>query len=110
LRRFVKFAEHEHADYITTELALAWATQPAHAKPAQWANRLAMVRGFARYCAPNDPRTVVPRPDLLPHAYPTSTVTSRSSVCSRPHGSCRPRSAYGRTPMPRCSGYTPPPV
>jgi hypothetical protein len=69
LRRFVEFAEHEHADYITTELALTWATQPAHAQPAQWANRLAMVRGFARYCAPNDPRTVVPRPDLLPHAY-----------------------------------------
>ena len=69
LRRFVEFAEHEHADYITTELALTWATQPTHAQPAQWANRLAMVRGFARYCAPNDPRTVVPRPDLLPHAY-----------------------------------------
>src|SRR5437867_1539657 len=89
LRRFVEFAEHELADYITTELALTWATQPAHAQPAQWANRLAMVRGFARYCAPNDPRTVVPRPDLLPHTYrrvaPYPSVTSRSSVCSRRH-------------------------
>ena len=69
LRRFIEFAKHARADYITTELALKWATQPAHAQPAQWANRLGMVRRFARYCLPNDPRTVVPPPDLLPHRY-----------------------------------------
>ncbi len=69
LRRFVDFAEHAHADYITTELALKWATQPAHAQPSQWANRLGMVRRFARYCYANDPRTTMPPPDLLPHRY-----------------------------------------
>jgi len=69
LRRFVEFAEHVHADYITAELALTWAIQPAHAQPAQWANRLAMVRRFALYCAPNDPRTMAPPPDLLPYTY-----------------------------------------
>ena len=69
LRRFIEFAKHARADYITTELALKWATQPAHAQPCQWANRLGMVRRFARYCRPNDPRTVVPPPDLLPHRY-----------------------------------------
>ena len=53
LRRFIEFAEHARADYITAELALKWATQPAHAQPAQWANRLGMVRRFARYCLPN---------------------------------------------------------
>ena len=69
LRRFVDFAEHAHADYITTELALNWATQPAQTQPSQWANRLGMVRRFARYCYANDPRTMVPPPDLLPHRY-----------------------------------------
>ena len=69
LRRFVDFAERSGADYITTELALRWATQPAQAQPSQWANRLGMVRRFARYCLPYDPRTVVPPPDLLPHRY-----------------------------------------
>ena len=69
LRRFVEFADHVHADYITAELALTWAIQPAHAQPAQWANRLAMVRRFALYCAPNDPRTMAPPPDLLPYTY-----------------------------------------
>lgn len=69
LRRFVEFAKRERAHYITTELALKWATQPAHATPAQWANRLAMVRRFAKYCHGNDPRNVVPPPDLLPYRY-----------------------------------------
>jgi len=69
LRRFVEFAEHAHADCITTDLALTWATQPAQAQPAQWANRLGMVRRFAQYCHASDPRTVVPPRDVLPYAY-----------------------------------------
>lgn len=69
LRRFVEFAEQEGADYITTELALKWAMQPTQAQPSQWANRSGMVRRFAHYCSPNDPRTIVPPPDLLPHQY-----------------------------------------
>src|SRR5213593_4482084 len=69
LQRFVDFAKQAGASYITTQLALQWATQPAHAQPAQWANRLGMVRRFAQYCHANDPRTVVPPPDLLPYAY-----------------------------------------
>ena len=73
LRRFVEFAEQEGANYITTELALTWATQPTHAQPSQWANRLAMVRRFAYYCRPNDPRTIVPPPDLLPQHYRRET-------------------------------------
>jgi len=69
LQRFVNFANREGAAYITTELALAWATQPAAAQPAQWANRLGMVRRFAQYCSAGDPRTAVPSADLLPHRY-----------------------------------------
>jgi integrase len=67
LQRFVDFAHAAGAAYITTELALQWATQPAQAQPAQWANRLGMVRRFAQYCSSLDPRTVVPPPDLLPY-------------------------------------------
>ncbi len=69
LQRFVNFADHTGATYITTELALRWATQPADAQPAQWANRLGMVRRFARYCTATEPRTIVPPPDLLSHRY-----------------------------------------
>ncbi len=69
LQRFVDFADHAGVPYITTELALEWATQPADAQPAQCANRLGMVRRFARYCSATDSRTTIPPPDLLPHRY-----------------------------------------
>jgi len=67
LQRFVAFAQAANAAYITTELALQWATQPTDAQPTQWSNRLGMVRRFAQYCSSIDPRTVVPAPDLLPY-------------------------------------------
>ena len=57
LERFVDFAEREGAEVITTDLALRWATRPADAQPAQWANRLGMVRRFAQYRSAADPRT-----------------------------------------------------
>ncbi len=69
LQRFVDFADRQRAAYITTDLALAWATQPAAAQPAQWANRLGMVRRFAMYCRATDARNTVPPSDLLPHRY-----------------------------------------
>ena len=49
--------------------ALSWLIPSAAAQPAQWANRLGMVRRFALYCSANDPRTTVPLQDLLPHRY-----------------------------------------
>lgn len=69
LQRFVDFADLEGATVITVELALQWATQPAQAQPAQWANRLGMVRRFAQYRRAVDLRTEVPSPDLLPYRY-----------------------------------------
>lgn len=69
LQRFIEFADRQGAEYITSDLSLAWATQPTAAQPAQWANRLGMVRRFAQYCSVRDPRTVVPSADLLPHRY-----------------------------------------
>lgn len=69
LQRFVDFAEHEGATFITAELATRWATQPTQAQPAQWANRLGMVRGLARYRLATDPRTEVPSSDLLPYHF-----------------------------------------
>jgi integrase len=69
LRRFVAFADRAGAPYITTELAMAWATQPAAVQPAEWARRLGVARRFAQYCSAIDPRTTIPPPDLLPHRY-----------------------------------------
>jgi len=69
LKHFVKFAEHAGAAYITTDLALKWATQPVRARQTWWAKRLSVVRLFAQYCSSYDPRTQVPSPSLLPYPF-----------------------------------------
>ena len=69
LRNFVAFAQREDASFITTQLALRWAKQPAEAQPATWATRLAMVRRFAAWCSATDHRTEIPPEGLLPHRY-----------------------------------------
>jgi integrase len=55
------------ASFITAQLALNWAQQPATVQPATWARRLSFVRGFARYRSATDPRTEIPPDALLPH-------------------------------------------
>lgn len=70
LLSFVTFMEQARADYISTDLALAWAkSAKTSAPPARWARRLSYVRGFARYCSAIDPRTQVPPSGLLPFSY-----------------------------------------
>ena len=69
LQQFVQFAEQAGALYITTDLALKWATLPAQAQQTWWAARLGVVRRFAQYCSCHDPRNQVPPPDLLPYPY-----------------------------------------
>ena len=69
LERFVAFAGQQEALFVTTELALRWATQPNHAQPAQWAKRLGLVRGFARYANTVDPRHRIPPHGLIAYRY-----------------------------------------
>lgn len=65
LADFIGYVDRAGADYLTTELALRWAMQPAVADPSWWATRLGAVRVFARHLSSIDPRTEVPPPDLL---------------------------------------------
>ncbi len=69
LQQFVRFAESEGAEWVTTDLALRWATEPTKTSPAYWARRLGIVRQFARYYSALDARTEIPPPDLLPYHY-----------------------------------------
>ena len=69
LKRFVAFAVQDGIPFITTECALQWATEPRDVQPAQWANRLSMVRGFARYAHGVDPHHEVPPQGLLSGQY-----------------------------------------
>jgi integrase len=67
LPAFVAFMEQQRATVITAQLALVWAQQPTTVQPAEWASRLSLIRGFARYRSATDPRTQIPPDGLLPY-------------------------------------------
>lgn len=67
LAGFIAYVEAAGASTVTTELAVAWATQPKGCTPVWWSRRLAMVRGFARHLQALDPATEVPPLGVLPY-------------------------------------------
>ncbi len=67
LPRFIDFLEDHGEAFITTDLAVRWATQCPATQPAEWARRLRFVRIFARYRSATDPRTQIPPTGLLPN-------------------------------------------
>jgi integrase len=69
LPQFLRFLEKEKASFITTVLAVQWATLPENVLPVHWTRRLAMIRAFARFHCALDSRTEIPPPGLLPHRY-----------------------------------------
>ena len=62
----ITFAEAAGASTVTTDVAVAWAILPRNASPVRAAQRLGMVRGFARYLQAADPAAQVPPAGLLP--------------------------------------------
>jgi integrase/recombinase XerD len=66
LAQFVTYCDTAGAAVVTIELALAWATLPEAGDRAWAAQRLSVVRGFAKYLALFDERTEIPPVGLLP--------------------------------------------
>jgi len=69
LPQFAAFLAERGEPVITTGLALEFATQPADASVVWWHQRLAIVRGFARYLQAFDARHEVPPVNLLPATF-----------------------------------------
>lgn len=69
LRRFVRFVRQQGSSFITTRLAVEWATLSKRCQPVMWSTRLGFVRQFAKYLSAVDPRTEVPPASLLPHRH-----------------------------------------
>jgi len=71
LMSFIEFCEARGAGHVTTELALAWATQTVRdsSDEVYHSRRLMVVRIFARHLAALDPATEVPPEHVLPHHY-----------------------------------------
>jgi integrase/recombinase XerD len=63
---FAAFAEAAGADTVTVDLAIRWAARPGGASAVWAAQRLSMVRGFARYLQTVNPDAQVPPAGLLP--------------------------------------------
>jgi integrase len=84
LASFVAYAGQACTDTVTTDLAVAWARQPASTSDVYLARRLRAVRGFARWLQTLDPHTEVPPPDLLPNRKfrPTPYLYSDADVAS----------------------------
>jgi integrase/recombinase XerD len=97
LRSFVAFLKASGASYITTELALRWATQPTPAQPATWAARLGMVRRFATWLRATEPRTEIPPVRLLQYRYRRKTphIYSDAEIGKLLHCTQRLRSRKG---------------
>jgi integrase/recombinase XerD len=66
LRGFVHFAQQQGAMFISTKLALRWATLSPDVTQGYRARRLGIVRGFSEYVSTLEPRTEVPSQKLLP--------------------------------------------
>lgn len=70
LPQFVRFLERKGTPFITTKLALEWATRPSNCHPGNYRARLHCVRPFARYLLAVDSRTQVPPTGFLSKRYP----------------------------------------
>ena len=69
LPQFARFLDQRGEPLITTVLALEFAMLPAEASVVWWHQRLAIVRGFARYLQAFDARHEVPPINLLPATF-----------------------------------------
>lgn len=70
LRELLSFLKKNGSTRLSIRMALQFATQHQHQQPAQWAARLRVVRGFARYRSGEDPLTQIPPLGLLPYRAP----------------------------------------
>lgn len=66
LEQFVGFCEQAGATRVTSELAIAWVTEPEKASPSWLALRLSVVRGFTRWLQASDPAGELPPSGWLP--------------------------------------------
>jgi integrase len=67
---FARFAHgEEHEGPVTVDLAVRWATRPEGTRPGRHAQRLSVVRQFARHQSIIEPGTEIPPPGLLGPGY-----------------------------------------
>jgi integrase len=98
---FARFTDESgYRGPLTVEVASRWARASKHGRRLTAAQRLAVVRRFARYCLTHDPATEIPPPGLFgpegsrrltPHIYTDQEVRAllESATALRPAGGLR---------------------
>jgi len=111
LEQFVGFAEAAGAQTITTQLALQWATLPPGRSPIWYAQRLGVVRCFARWRQTIDPDTEVPPTDLLAARTRRATpyLYSKADIAALMTAAGQLRSPLAAATMQTFSGSCSPP-
>jgi len=97
LQDFVEYADRQQASCISSELAVAWATLPAAAQPAQWANRL----GWCVASRGTAVRTIRAPSSHRQTCFPTVTAVPIPTVygtADRPLACRRPGPAHSHGP------------
>lgn len=82
LADFIDHLERVGVVHVTTAEAVAWATASNNVSSVRWAQRLSVVRGFARHLRCSDPATEVPPADavLSRRQRPTARLFSENDV------------------------------
>jgi integrase/recombinase XerD len=83
LIQFAARLEAAGAATLTSQLAIAWAREPAGVQPNQWAKRLGIVRKFAAYLQTIDPTAEMPPAGVFParRRRPTPYLWSERDIC-----------------------------
>jgi integrase/recombinase XerD len=97
LRVFTRFAKDEGAGHITADLFLRWKAAFGKANNNTWAQRLGMVRAFARWLKGYDERTDVPPQGLVLGKWHRSRpyIYSEKEVATLVARAAKLRSRYG---------------
>ncbi|MCA1678254.1 MAG: tyrosine-type recombinase/integrase, partial [Actinobacteria bacterium] len=90
LNEFITYLEQAAMATITIDAAVAWATLPAAADRSYWAQRLSVVRQFARHLQTIDAACEIPPATLLPfrprrtipHLYQPEEITALMTAAS----------------------------
>jgi integrase len=102
LQAFARFADKVgHKGPLTLKLIVDWAKgQATRATPLTWARRADIIRPFAKFCARDEPKTVIPPVDmfgrayrrLTPHIYSDEEIADLLEAAGRlpPPGTLRP--------------------
>jgi len=113
LRQFARSVDsRSHRGPLTNELAIRWACSPKHTQRSYWAQRLGVVRVFAKHLLLTEPKTQIPPRHLYgpafrrnpPHLYSPAQIRRVLRRAARLRGRLRPFTFQTLVGLLSCTG------